>query len=360
MLQTTILQQEGNLKLNDLKSVQKAPNGAEMIMVDVSQRSNEWHEWRSQGVTASDIPVILGLSPYKTKWQLWAEKIGRINTPDISNNPNVRRGNRLEDKARQLAEQRYGEILLPVCGEYLDWNVLRASFDGLNSEHNSFEFKAPSESVWNDIVENGEESATYKLYEAQTQTQCIVSGSTEGRLIFYREDGDDWDFEVKLSQERIEHIVNEAKAFWELVETRTPPEADPLKDWYIPELGDDSFRWQATTDAWRTQNHRVKALKENLKDLETELKGFQKEMIAQMGPFMQADVGGVKVSRYEKRGSIDYQAFLKDKFPDKDFDKELESYRKASREESRFSKSEDELVNPEVGEVITSVKAAYF
>ena len=50
-----------------------------MKVVDLNQRSEEWLQWRSKGVTASDIPIILGLSPYKTRWQLWAEKVGRIN-----------------------------------------------------------------------------------------------------------------------------------------------------------------------------------------------------------------------------------------------------------------------------------------
>lgn len=75
---------------------------------------------------------------------------------------------------------------------------------------------------------------------------------------------------------------------------------------------------------------------------------------------MQADIGGVKVTRFMKKGSIDYGAYLKDTFPDKDLTDELESYRKASREESRFSRSEDELVNTDVGEVVTTVKSAYF
>ena len=338
----------------------EAPNGAKMVLVNVNQKSEEWLHWRSEGITATDISVILGLSPYKTPWQLWAEKIGRINTPDISNNPNVKRGIKLEDEARQLAEKRYGEVLLPVCGEYWDWTVLRASFDGLDSNHKSHEFKAPSESVWQDLVENGVESNTYKMYEAQVHAQSLVSGNTEGRLIFYREDGSDLTYETILTDERREEILSAAKAFWELIESETPPTADPERDWYIPEAGDERFRWEAAADAWRSQNHRIKALKDELKSLETSQKGIQKEMIDLMGPFMQADVSGVKISRFSKQGNIDYKAFLKGNFPNDDFSDELEGYRKSSRMEARFSKSEDDLINPDVGEVITSVKAAYF
>ena len=245
-------------------------------------------------------------------------------------------------------------------GNVLGGDVLRASFDGLDSNMRPHEFKAPSDSVWEDIGKNGVESSTYKLYEAQVHAQCTVAGTYHGRLIFYKEGGQDLDFPVTLTPERENEILEAAKLFWEHVTTNTPPEPDPERDWYIPESGDQQFKWDAYADAWRTQNHRIQALKDELKALETEQKGIQKAMITLMGPFMQADVGGVKVTRFMKKGSIDYTAYLKDTFPDKDVSDDLESYRKASREESRFSRSEDELVNADVGAVVTTVKSAYF
>lgn len=332
-----------------------------MKIIDLNQRTAEWREWRSKGITASDIPIILGFSPYKTPWQLWAEKVGRINAPDISNNPNVKRGVRLEDEARQLAEGRYGEVLLPLCGECARWDVLRASFDGLDSAMQPYEFKAPSDSVWDDIAKNGVESSTYRLYEAQVHAQCAVAGKSTGRLIFYKEGGQDLVFPVNLTPERENEILEAAKKFWEHVVTNSPPVPDPERDWYIPESGDHQFKWDAYADAWRSQNHRIQALKDELKALEKEQNGIQKAMITLMGSFKQADLGGVKVTRFVTRGSIDYGDYLKDKFPDKDLTYELELYRKASRESSRFSRSEDELINhQEINTVISPVKAAYF
>jgi putative phage-type endonuclease len=333
---------------------------AKMKLVDMVQRSATWLDWRSKGITATDIPIILGLSPYKTRWQLWAEKVGRINAPDISGNPNVKRGLRLEDEARQLAEKRYGEVLLPVCGECARWDVLRASFDGLDSNLTPYEFKAPSDAVWEDLQKNGKNSATYRLYEAQVQTQCAVAGVRSGRLMFYKEDGEDQDFPVALTPSREDEILEAAKSFWELVVTNTPPELDPERDWFIPAPGDQRFKWDAYADAWRSQSYRIEALKEQLKALEKDQRSVQREMIALMGPFMQADVGGAKVTRYKKKGSIDYEAYLEDAFPGTDFKPILESYRKASREEARFSRSEDQLVNVDVNEVVTNVPSAYF
>ena len=67
-----------------------------MKQVNLEQRSKEWRDWRRCGVTASDAAVILpkrvGQSPYKSRWQLWAEKSGVLKEPDLSSNPHVQRG----------------------------------------------------------------------------------------------------------------------------------------------------------------------------------------------------------------------------------------------------------------------------
>ncbi|MEA1053321.1 YqaJ viral recombinase family protein [Lamprobacter modestohalophilus] len=57
-----------------------------MKLIDVAQRSDAWQAWRAQGITASETPVILGHSPYKTPWRLWAERTGLARTADLSNN----------------------------------------------------------------------------------------------------------------------------------------------------------------------------------------------------------------------------------------------------------------------------------
>ena len=336
-----------------------------MKVIDLNQGSDEWLEWRAEGITASDIPIILGLSLYKTPWQLWAEKVGRINAPDLSNNPNIQRGHRLEDEARLVAEERYDEILLPLCGECVQWDTFRASFDGLDSKMIPHEFKAPSQKVYDEIKLNGANSDTYKLYESQVHAQCVVAGVYRGRLMFYLEgengtEPQDMEFEVILTPEREAEILQAAESFWEHVATNTPPVADPEKDWFIPVVGEQKFKWDAYADTWRSQALRIKTLKDTLKILMDEQKKYQESLVTLMGPFMQADVGGVKVTRYTKKGSVDYGKFLKDKFPNEDVSPELELYRKSSRDETRFSMSEDELVNPADDEVISNVKASYF
>lgn len=332
--------------------LQTAANGtSSFFVVDLNQKSDKWLKWRGEGVTASDMPIILGLSPYKTPYQLWAEKTGRFNSPDISANPNVKRGNRLEDKARQAAEVTAGQLLIPMCGECRHFRPFRASFDGLDENFKPYEFKAPSDAQWEDVKAKGVDSAAYIMYEAQTQAQAVVADQDEGLLLFYRETDSgpqEMEFHITVSNEKRDEILKTAAWFWNLVVTNTPPPKDPERDVFEPAEGDEYFKWKSYADIWRDNHSRIKALKEQLSEIEKDQKAVQKQMITMMGPFMQADVGGVKVSLFVKQGNVDYKAFLADKFPDKDFESELDSYRKSSRSESRFTKSEDELVNMEI------------
>lgn len=333
---------------------------SKMNIIDLQQDSKEWLEWREKGVTASDIPIILGLSPYKTIWQLWAEKTGVINVPDLSGNPNVRKGIKLEDEARQYAENRYKTVLLPVCAESIEFPFLRASFDGVDEDDIPHEFKVPSDKVWDEIQANRTHSSTYKMYEAQVLAQCVVANVSTGKLVFFKQDNQPLDFTVSLSQAMRLEIIDKAMEFWEMVKTNTPPTLDPARDWFIPCEGNAKFAWDANADEWRQNHYRITALKEELKSLEKEQKVTQSKLLTLMGDFLHADAGGVKVTRFTKKGLIDYKSFLEAKFPNEDINQELESYRKNSRSEVRFSKSEDELVIPKVDDVITPVKAAYF
>lgn len=46
--------------------------------IKAEQRSPEWFALRKLGITATEAAVIAGLSPYKTPYQLWAEKSGKF------------------------------------------------------------------------------------------------------------------------------------------------------------------------------------------------------------------------------------------------------------------------------------------
>ena len=117
-----------------------------MIQHDVDQGTPEWHEHRAKYFNASDAPAMLGISPYKTRSALIAERATGI-TDDID--PNTQRifdrGHKFEALARPLAEAHINEDLYPVTGTE---GKLSASFDGLTIDENiAFEHKTLNSSL---------------------------------------------------------------------------------------------------------------------------------------------------------------------------------------------------------------------
>ena len=64
------------------------------------RQNKEWLEERKKGLGGSDSPVVLGVSPFKTKRELWMEKRGLIEEPELT--PAMKRGIVLEDVIARL------------------------------------------------------------------------------------------------------------------------------------------------------------------------------------------------------------------------------------------------------------------
>ena len=57
----------------------------------------QWVEARKSGIGGSDVASIMGLNKYSSPLEVWMEKTGRAETPDISDKPPVYWGVILED-----------------------------------------------------------------------------------------------------------------------------------------------------------------------------------------------------------------------------------------------------------------------
>ena len=69
-------------------------------MNTTNQDRSQWLEERRQGIGGSDAAAAVGLSPWKTRLELWLEKTGQ--TPDREETPEMRRGTLLEPVVKQL------------------------------------------------------------------------------------------------------------------------------------------------------------------------------------------------------------------------------------------------------------------
>lgn len=95
---------------------------------------SDWLKGRCKTIGGSDSSILIGLNPYKTNNQLWKEKMGLIETKEISN-PAIEHGNDLEPVLRHWFQQsfkdydvQYKENVILQSKE-IDWRAY--SPDGL-------------------------------------------------------------------------------------------------------------------------------------------------------------------------------------------------------------------------------------
>ena len=94
-----------------------------------------WLKNRSKYIGGSDVACILGYNPWKTNLQLYREKVGLVEAPDLSGNAAVEYGTKAEEHIRALFA--------------LDHPELEVSYVPYNSWHNSkYPFAAASLDGW--------------------------------------------------------------------------------------------------------------------------------------------------------------------------------------------------------------------
>lgn len=85
---------------------------------------------RRMCIGSSDAPIILGMSPWATSYDLWLQKTGQV--PSTAENPAMRLGTVLELPLLQLAGERLGvKVVRPSSSFVGHAKYLRANIDGM-------------------------------------------------------------------------------------------------------------------------------------------------------------------------------------------------------------------------------------
>src|SRR5271166_4064737 len=150
------------------------------------QNTPEWHRWRRQGIGASDAPVIMGETAFKTPRTLWSIKTGRMQ--EASAGPAARRGRELERFARRAYERQTGIQVEPLCLVHEEFEWMRASLDGLSFDGSTLvEIKCPLSLRDRAAAREGHVPSQY---HAQLQHQLEVSGASQAHYwSFHGTDG---------------------------------------------------------------------------------------------------------------------------------------------------------------------------
>lgn len=175
-----------------------------MIIHEVKQGSPEWHDLRATTRNASEATAMMGVSKYKSRPALIAEKATGI-IPEIDE-PTQRRfdaGHETEAKARAILEEKIGEDLYPLVATD-DEVYLLASSDGSDMCRTfGFEHK-----LWNaDIADQVAAGEVPESHKWQLDQQIEVFGFE--KIIFVCSDGTTDNFvscEYRTTPERIAQL----------------------------------------------------------------------------------------------------------------------------------------------------------
>ena len=127
---------------------------------------------RDKYIGGSDIPSIMGISPFKTRWQLLQEKAGLLEN-DFEGNIYTEYGNVMEEKIRNYINET--EKVKFEEGKYID-GYIRCHTDGINSD-TVLEIKTTSQ-VHNKVDD-------YKVYLVQLLFYMYHTKRKKGKLAVY-------------------------------------------------------------------------------------------------------------------------------------------------------------------------------
>lgn len=254
------------------------------------QNTPEWYRWRMQGIGASDAPVIMGETAFKTPRTLWSIKTGRMQ--EGSAGPAARRGHELERFARRAYERQTGIQVEPLCLVHEEFEWMRASLDGLSFDGSTLvEIKCPLS--LRDRA-SAHEGRIPSRYHAQLQHQLEVSGAEQAHY---------WSFDgragclVKIRPDRdyMQRLVEAEAAFWRLV-----------KENRWPDLADEELDLSADPN-WRHAALRYREARLRLEDAASEEHELRATLEC-MATARRTYGCGVEVLQSSRKGAVDYAA----------------------------------------------------
>lgn len=187
----------------------------------------QWLEERRKGVGGSDIAAILGLSPWKTAYQVYQEK--RKEVDSWKGNEATEWGKRMEPAIRQWYSDQTGRsVRLPEKVMFhANYPFMLASLDGFTDDRRVVEIKtARSSKGWGEPGTN--EIPDYCAL--QVQHYMIVTGFEVTDVPVSLGGGSPVLYEVPADKELQEMILDAAADFWQRVIDGNPPDAVTYAD----------------------------------------------------------------------------------------------------------------------------------
>lgn len=281
-------------------------------IVQLTQGSQEWLDYRKSMRNASETAAVLGISPFCTPYQLWMLKTGR-SVPKT--NAAMQHGTDMEAAARQAYEAHTRAVMQPLV---LKDGTYSASLDGITLDWDLLvEIKCPFKGRDSALWQEATADRVPEHYRMQIQHQLMVSGADVAHLWVYDGSGGLL-LPVYRDGDAILAIRQAWDGFQNHLDSDTPP---PLTD------ADTVLREDA---AWAAAATAFAEAKKAADLAETTLTQAKEALVA-LALHPKESGAGVAVTRFWKAGSVAYAKIPMLKGID------LDVYRGKAREEVRIT-----------------------
>lgn len=269
----------------------------------LEQGSPEWHSIRAKSITGTDMSIIMGVNPWCTPFMLFELKLGYRK---IEENEAMKEGSRLEPFARSKLQQLFGVDLNPAVCFHPQFKHHMASLDAID-EKKKFLTEIKSSKKYHEQAKAGTIPAHVK---PQLQWQMYVTG-VDNMFLYCFDGASGILIPVQRDNVYLEKAIEKAEEFYQCLKSLEPP-ALIARD--IVKREDPE--WFLYAQQWTEA-------KQQLAYWEEMEKRWRKQLIEMAGESC-AEGACVKVTKYIRRGNVDYGAIPALK------DMDLNEYRKPS------------------------------
>lgn len=245
----------------------------------------DWLDIRKKFIGGSDAAAVVGMSPYKSRYALWAEKTGKV--PGFDGNLTTRVGAYLEQLVADLFEEETGKNVRKKNATMVNdlYPFACANVDRVVvGEKALLEIKTTNSLPLMKKLRNSEEFP--EAYYCQVVHYLAVTGLEKAYLAVLINCRELKIYELERDQAEIDALMGAEEAFWKLVETNTAPSVDGAESTsetittLYPNSNDDTvdlFAYNAALDLYCDLSSQIKALTELKDEAANRVKEFMKE-----------------------------------------------------------------------------------
>lgn len=278
----------------------------------------EWLEWRRGGIGGSDAGVIVGLNPWRSRIELYADKCGLL--PEKEDSEQMRIGRDLEAYVAERWAEATGKKFRKTNFMYAhdDYDFIRANVDReVVGEKAGLECKTTSAYSKTDFA-NGEIPLQYYC---QCQHYCAVMGYERMYLAILVLGKAFYHFVIERNDDEIAALIDNEVEFWKHhVEPHIPPDPDGSESAAVAIQAihgtDKPTGGSKVLLQYENSFARLNALQKEIDALTKESDAIRQEIMVALGDATEGSSEQYLVTyRPQTRTSVDSKV-LKTKWPD--------------------------------------------